>query len=31
MDNIIGAFLEMCPEFRPAGDGNGGVKLAQDS
>lgn len=31
MDSIIGAFLEMCPEFKPAGYGNSGVKLALDS
>lgn len=31
MDNIIGAFLEMCPEFKPGGYRSAGVKLALDS
>lgn len=31
MGNIIGAFLEMCPEFKPGGYGSSGVKLAPDS
>lgn len=27
----IGAFLFMCPEFKPAGSESAGVKLALDS
>lgn len=30
-DSIIGAFFEMCPEFRPGGCASTGVKLVLDS